>query len=82
MVILILCGTGVLLAYQRQITAWADAMPHVDSAGRPRAPLQEALSAAREGAATEASAIVIRSDPRAPIIIGVYHNLLRRWAEV
>lgn len=69
-VILIMSVTGALLAYQRQITAWADAMPAVaEPGGRPRVPLQQILDGARIGEVIEASAVVVRSDPRAPVMV-------------
>ena len=65
-VILILSATGALLAYQRQITAWADRMPRVAApAGACRLPLERLVAAAGD----EASAVVLRSAPDAPVVV-------------
>lgn len=69
-VILVMSVTGVLLTYQRQVTAWADTRhDHVASpAGAVRQPL-EALVAAARGVETEAAptTVTLRSNPSAPV---------------
>lgn len=64
-IILIMCVTGVLLAYEKQITVWAD-MRNFETA-RPapetkRLPLDSLLSKAREVRKTEPTAITIRAN--------------------
>jgi len=72
-VILIMCVTGVLLAYEKQITLWADtyafksAPPSADARHLPVATLIE--NARNSRGATPAS-ITLRSDPSAPAEVG------------
>lgn len=69
-VVLVMSVTGVLLTYQRQVTAWADVRgldgaPPAGSAGRlPAARLLEGIPA--EGAARP-TALTWRADPDAPV---------------
>jgi uncharacterized iron-regulated membrane protein len=69
LIILVMCVTGVLLAYEKQITAWADtrnfATPNV-AAGTPRLSLEELATKARAARNTDPSAVTIRSNPTAP----------------
>ncbi len=67
-VILILCVTGLLLTFQRQIVAWADHAPtvHVLSS---RAPLEAVVAAAEAAQGARASQVVRRADPRHPVTV-------------
>src|SRR5882724_8121878 len=60
-VVLVMSITGVLLAYQRQIIAWADRDFH-STPGSTRLPIEALLS----GLQPVPSAITLRSDPTAP----------------
>ena len=68
-VILIMCVTGVLLAYEKQITSWADTRGY--RAAPPTAetrhlPVDTLLAKARESRGTNPTAITLKSDPSAP----------------
>ena len=66
-VILIMSVTGVLLTYQRQITAWADVRGYEISPAAQRLPVHTLIDRAAESRPDLApSAVVIRSDPSAP----------------
>ena len=66
-VILIMSLTGVLLTYQRQITAWADTRGYDVRPAAERLPLQTLIDKASESHREFApSAVVIRSDSSAP----------------
>ncbi len=72
-VILIMCVTGVLLAYEKQITAWADTRGY--RSGPPAAearhlPIETLVAKAREARGTNPTAITLKSDPEAPAEIG------------
>ena len=63
-IILIMCVTGVLLAYEKQITLWADMRNYEAAAPSPEAtrlPLDILLSKTREARNTEPTAITLRS---------------------
>ena len=68
-VILIMCVTGVLLTYEKQITAWADtrgyrsAPPTPDA---PRLPVEQLIAKAREAREGNPTAVTLKSDPLAP----------------
>ena len=69
LIILIMCVTGVLLAYEKQITLWADTRNYQSpppSSAATRLPLETLLTKAREARKTEPSAITLRSDVSAP----------------
>jgi uncharacterized iron-regulated membrane protein len=72
-VILIMCVTGVLLAYEKQITLWADthafksAPPSADARHLPVATL---IEHARNSRGATPASITLRSDPSAPAEIG------------
>jgi len=72
-VILIMCVTGVLLAYEKQITLWADthafksAPPSTDARHLPVATL---IEHARNSRGATPASITLRSDPSAPAEIG------------
>jgi uncharacterized iron-regulated membrane protein len=68
-VILIMCVTGVLLAYEKQITSWADtrgyrsAPPNAETL---HLPVETLITKAREARGSNPSAITLKSDPAAP----------------
>ena len=68
-VILIMCVTGVLLAYEKQITSWADtrgyraAPPTTETR---HLPVETLVAKAREARGTNPTAITLKSDPAAP----------------
>jgi uncharacterized iron-regulated membrane protein len=68
-IILIMCVTGVLLAYEKQITLWADTRNYKSappSSEATRLPLDTLLAKAREVRKTEPTAITLRADKSAP----------------
>ena len=72
-VILIMCVTGVLLAYEKQITLWADT--HAYKAAPPSAdarhlPVATLIEHARNSRGATPASITLRSDPSAPAEIG------------
>ncbi|MCS7024181.1 MAG: PepSY domain-containing protein [Bryobacteraceae bacterium] len=64
-VILILCVTGVLLMYERQMLAWADRGIRSTPLGERMAP-EALLRAFQEQTGRPASSLTLRSDPTAP----------------
>src|SRR5277367_2936555 len=64
-VVFLMSVTGVLLAYQRQITNWADRSLRsaAPSPGSRRLPLDAMIAGIRAGDADPPSAITLRSDP-------------------
>jgi uncharacterized iron-regulated membrane protein len=72
-VILIMCVTGVLLAYEKQITLWADT--HNFKSAPPSAkarhlPVATLIENARNSRGTAPASITLRSDPSVPAEIG------------
>lgn len=72
-VILIMCVTGVLLAYEKQITLWADT--HAYKSAPPSAearhlPVVTLIENARNSRGATPASITLRSDPAAPAEIG------------
>ena len=67
-VILIMSVTGVLLVYERQITAWVDRSQDIvsPSPGATRLPVETLLVKVREVRTVLPSAITLRSDPSEP----------------
>ena len=68
-VILIMCVTGVLLAYEKQITSWADTRGYVSApptAETRHLPVETLVAKAREARGTNPTAITLKSDPAAP----------------
>jgi uncharacterized iron-regulated membrane protein len=68
-VILIMSVTGVLLAYERQITSWADTRGYNvlrPSPSSERPPPEALLAKVRETQPASPSALTLRSDPEAP----------------
>jgi uncharacterized iron-regulated membrane protein len=71
LVVLMMSVTGVLLAYERQILAWADRAHYAEPApGAVRQPLAELLAAAqRERPGFQPTAITLRNEPGAPVTV-------------
>jgi uncharacterized iron-regulated membrane protein len=69
LVVLMMSVTGVLLAYERQILAWADRTHYVEAApGAARQPLAALLAAVqRERPGFQPTAITLRNEPDAPV---------------
>jgi uncharacterized iron-regulated membrane protein len=68
-VILIMCVTGVLLSYEKQITAWADTRGYRSApptADTQHLPVETLLAKAREQRGAAPTAVTIKSDPEAP----------------
>src|SRR5215208_4461991 len=67
-VILIMCVTGVLLSYEKQITAWADTRGY-RAAPAPETqhlPVETLLTKARESRGAAPTAVTLKSDLAAP----------------
>lgn len=72
-VVLIMSVTGVLLAYERQLTAWADTRGYQVAAPAPdaaRLPVETMLARVRETRAGSPSVVTVRSDTSAPAEVG------------
>ena len=69
LVVLMMSVTGVLLAYERQILAWADRAHYAEAVpGAARKPLAALLAAAQgERPGFEPTAITLRNEPGAPV---------------
>ena len=68
-VILIMCVTGVLLAYEKQITSWADTRGYRSAPPAAEArhlPVETLVAKAREARGANPSAVTLKSDPAAP----------------
>ncbi|HEV3469834.1 MAG TPA: PepSY-associated TM helix domain-containing protein [Pyrinomonadaceae bacterium] len=74
LVVLVMSLTGVLLAYERQVVAWADARglqiapPAPGAARLPLGTLAAAARAVKPGATP--STLTVRADPAAPAVVG------------
>jgi uncharacterized iron-regulated membrane protein len=70
-IILVMCVTGALLAYERQITAWADGCRVTPpTAGTPRLSPATLLRRAREARPDKTvSVLTLRADPTAPAAV-------------
>ncbi|HVF22714.1 MAG TPA: PepSY-associated TM helix domain-containing protein [Pyrinomonadaceae bacterium] len=72
-VILIMCVTGVLLAYEKQITLWADTRNY-QSAPPPESarhlPVDTLIANARNHRGANPTSVLLRCDPSAPAEIG------------
>jgi uncharacterized iron-regulated membrane protein len=69
-VVVIMSATGVLLTYQKQMTAWADRRAVVagpPTAGAERLPVEELLRRASQSAGAAPTAITLRSRPDAAV---------------
>jgi uncharacterized iron-regulated membrane protein len=72
LVILIMSVTGVLLTYQRQITAWADTRGYLIAPSPRRASVDELLASVRRSRPdVSPTAVVVRSDPTGPASITI-----------
>jgi uncharacterized iron-regulated membrane protein len=72
-VILIMCVTGVLLAYEKQITSWADTRGYRSAppdAQSQHLPVETLLTKASEARGTNPTTLTLKSDPAAPAEIG------------
>ena len=71
-VVLIMSVTGVLLMYEKQMTAWADRGYRVGrpSSGAARLPVEALLGKVREERSALPSTFTLRSDPGAPAAFG------------
>src|SRR5215510_4738521 len=67
-VVLIMSATGVLLMYEKQMTAWADRGYRVTptSLAAARLPIETLLGKVREERSALPSTFTLRSDPAAP----------------
>ena len=68
-VILIMCVTGVLLTYEKQISAWADTRSYRSAPPTPdaqRLTIETLITKAREGRGGNPTAVTLKSDPAAP----------------
>jgi uncharacterized iron-regulated membrane protein len=68
-VILIMCVTGTLLTYEKQITSWADTRGYQSApptSGATRLPVETIIAKAREARGAAPSAVVLRASPYAP----------------
>ena len=72
-VILIMSLTGGLLAYERQITAWADTRGYAvapPTAGAPRLSMDAIISSVSDAEPRAAiTTVTVRADPRAPVAV-------------
>ena len=69
LVILTMCITGVLLSFEKQITAWADTRSYRAAPPTPETkhlPVETLITKARDARGTAPTAITIKSDPAAP----------------
>ena len=68
-VILIMCVTGVLLSYEKQITSWADTRGYRAAPPTPETqhlPVETLITKAREARGATPTAVTLKSDPLAP----------------
>src|SRR5688500_11576752 len=68
-VILIMCVTGVLLSFEKQITSWADTRGYraaPSTAETQRLPIETLVTKAREARGGNATAVTLKADPLAP----------------
>jgi uncharacterized iron-regulated membrane protein len=68
-VILIMCVTGVLLSYEKQIISWADTRGYRSApptAETKHLPIETLISKARENRGANPTAVILKSDPAAP----------------
>jgi uncharacterized iron-regulated membrane protein len=69
-VILLMSFTGVLLMYEKQIIEWIDHRDYRVAPGAQRLPLEALLAGVREQRPALPPAVVVRSDPTAPVELG------------
>jgi uncharacterized iron-regulated membrane protein len=66
--ILLMCVTGVMLGFERQMIAWLDGAPRVEQTAAAALPLDSLLTR-RDIARAEVASVVLRADPTYPVII-------------
>ncbi|HYV10259.1 MAG TPA: PepSY-associated TM helix domain-containing protein [Pyrinomonadaceae bacterium] len=69
LVIFTMCVTGVLLSFEKQITAWADTRGYRSAPPTPETthlPVETLIAKAREARGAAPTAVTIKSDPAAP----------------
>ncbi len=69
LVILIMCVTGVLLSYEKQITSWADTRGYRSAPPTPETqhlPVETLITKALEARGATPTAVTMKSDPSAP----------------
>lgn len=72
-VVLVMSVTGVLLAYERQVTAWADTRGYSvapPAQGAARLPVEALLARVREARSGSPSTFTVRAEPTAPAEVG------------
>ena len=71
-VILVMCVTGVLLSYEKQITSWADTRNYRSAppAETQRLPIETLLAKAREARGAAPTAVTLKADSSMPAEIG------------
>jgi uncharacterized iron-regulated membrane protein len=72
-VILIMCVTGVLLTYEKQIIAWADTRSYRSAPPATQTqhlPVQTLITRARDSRGANPTSVTLKSDPFAPAEIG------------
>lgn len=72
-VILIMCVTGVLLSYEKQITAWADTRGYRSApptSETKHLPIDTLIAKARETRNAAPTSVTLKADPEAPAEIG------------
>jgi uncharacterized iron-regulated membrane protein len=68
-VILIMCVTGVLLSYEKQIISWADTRGYRSApptAETKHLPIETLITKARQNRGANPTAVILKSDPAAP----------------
>lgn len=76
-IILIMSVTGVLLAYERQVTAWADARqydivpPAREGEGDTRLPLEVLLARVSVATTSTPTGVTTRADASAPVTVNL-----------
>lgn len=68
-VILVMCVTGVLLTYEKQITSWADTRGYRSAPPAPETqhlPVETIIARAREARGADPTAVTLKSDASAP----------------
>ena len=73
LVVLVMSVTGVLLAYERQVTAWADTRGYSvapTAQGASRLPVETLLARVREVRSGSPSTFTLRADSSAPVEVG------------
>lgn len=73
LVILNMCVTGVLLTYEKQITAWADTRSYRSAPSATQTqqlPVETLITKARDARGVNPTSVTLKSDPSAPAEIG------------